>query len=176
MTWTNTTLRERENASIEEFVLVHADKLWGRTLDFGCGLQPYRKIVENVGGDYRPFDRWGFPGSTVTTDLGDDSPLQQPNAWDAILCTQVIQYVERPAELILDFWAALKPGGWLIMTGPTNWPEVETDDLWRFTITGIDYLINTAGFDEITVVSREALMINDIGLSIGWGAVGRAKS
>lgn len=175
MTWTNATLREREKASIEDFVLHHCEKLTGDTLDFGCGLQPYRKIVENCGGSYYPFDRLGYPGCTVHTSVGNDWPLQQRNSWDAILCTQVIQYVERPARLILDFWAALKPGGWLVMTGPTNWPEVESDDLWRFTIQGIGFLLDSAGFQQIEVASREAMMVNDIGLSLGWGAIGQAS-
>lgn len=61
------------------------------------------------------------------------------------------------------------------MTGPTNWPEVESDDLWRFTIQGIGFLLDSAGFQQIEVASREAMMVNDIGLSLGWGAIGQAS-
>ncbi len=175
MSWDNATLREREKATIEEFVLLHADKLSGKTLDFGCGLQPYRKIVENVGGDYHPFDRLGYPGCTVHTSVGDDWPLMQRKSWDAILCTQVLQYVIEPDKLVNQFWGALKPGGWLVLTGPTNWPEVEQEDLWRFTIRGAGYMLEAGGFEEIVVESRECIRLNDFGLSLGWGAVGRAK-
>lgn len=173
MTWNNTNLRERERESIKDFVTTHSDKLGGLTLDFGCGTQPYRKIVEAVGGEYKPFDRWGYPGSTVQTDIGDDWPLMMRGTWDAVLCTQVIQYVIEPGKLVGNFWAALKPGAWLVMTGPTNWPEVEKDDFWRFTVAGVGYMMTAAGFTEVVVASREAILVNDIGLSIGWGAVGR---
>lgn len=174
MSWNNATLREREKASIEGFVLNQAEKLTGRVLDFGCGLQPYRKIVENSGGDYHPFDRLGYPGCTVHTSVGNDWPLTQRVQWDAILCTQVIQYVPDPMKLIRDFWFALKPGGWLVLTGPTNWPEVEVEDFWRVTICGAAHMLEATGFSEIDVSSRECIRINDFGLSLGWGATGRA--
>lgn len=172
MNWNNTTLREREKASIEAFVRAQADKLGGKTLDWGCGLQPYRSIVEEAGGDYRPFDRTTLPGSTVSENVGDDWPLKEKGGYDAILCTQVIQYVTDPRGMLGTLWASLKPGGWLVLTGPTNWPEVEGADHCRFTVSGIAYML-ARSFTDVDVASRDCIEINNFALSLGWGAVAR---
>lgn len=174
MTWSNITLREHERDSIEAFVELHLDKLSGRVLDYGCGRQPYRRLVQRAGGDYTPYDRVAFPACVAHTSTGPDNPLG--GDFDAILCTQVIQYVHSPLQLLTDFSGALSPGGWLVMTGPTNWPEVESEDLWRFTQRGIMTLLVAAGFYLVNVSTRASLVVNDIKMSLGWGAIARCPS
>lgn len=157
-----------ERTSIEKFVASHADKLIGDVLDFGAGQQPYRKHVQGV---YHPFDRVGFPASTVTSDYPVDWYTQK--RWDAILCTQVLQYVGDPQALVVDFHDVLLPGGWLVMTGPTCWPEIESDDLWRFTMKGVERMMLKAGFEQVGVIRRDTVVFHGDVLSIGWGTVGR---
>lgn len=171
-----TDLRVVERASIEHFVLQHSDLLVGEVLDFGCGKQPYRSIVEGVGGSYTPYDRVSFPGSTVTEDVGAEGVLGWAT-WDAILCNQVIQYVPLPRDFLTRLYTALRPGGWLVMTGPTNWPEVEKEDLFRYTIAGVKHLLQFPwNWSDVEVVEREAIRINDFGLSLGWGAIAKARA
>lgn len=134
-------LVDYENQSIIEFVGQAAmdGHLKGRVLDYGCGKQPYREIVQAGGGEYIPFDRAHFPANQ-SGDVGEE-PFA--TTYDAILCTQVIQYAEFPPDLMRAFKAR---GRVLVMTYPTNWPEVQDVDLHRFTKAGMTRLLDRAGF------------------------------
>jgi len=111
-------------------------------------------------------------------DLGDKWPS---GPFDTILCTQVIQYLPDPRRELGWFYQWLNPGGYLVMTGPTNWEEVEESDLWRFTRSGIRKLVEgrvgesgATGFQVLICESRAEL---DLGggakFSLGWGVVAR---
>lgn len=177
MTPSDASLRELEASSIREFVASAASRLTGRVLDYGAGKQPYRSIVEGAGGEYVPYDRIAFPGSVATTDVGPDYPLiRAPNArgvrdpeWDAILCTQVLQYVPDPKYLIESFREALVVGGVLVMTYPTTWPEIEAVDLRRFTTTGIRRMLEEAGFVVVRIERRGEFDLDGFRLSLGGG-------
>lgn len=154
-------LRSIERTSIRDFVQGAAEGgyLSGRVLDYGCGKQPYRDVVEVVGGVYNGFDRMSFPANVSGEDVGDfdfDAPLDED--WDAILCNQVVQYVpfffrdddgEGLPSLLAQFARSLRGGGHLVMTYPTTWPEVEPQDLHRFTKTGMEWLLAEAGFEIV---------------------------
>lgn len=187
------TLRELESASIRAFVQSAADEgyLSGRVLDYGCGKQPYRDIVEVAGGSYYGYDMAEFPANVSGADVGEyEEAWFSDDAFDAILCTQVIQYVplwrwgqQHTIPTIFAAWQreVLAPEGHLVMTYPTNWPEVEPEDLHRFTKAGMERLLTEAGF---TIVRHErrawALMVaSDVGdanerIALGYGVVARA--
>jgi SAM-dependent methyltransferase len=159
-------MRELERASIREFVEANAILMSGRlVLDLGCGLQPYRDVVERAGGKYVGFDRPYFSGSVVSDPVGM-SPTTA-SSWDIVLCTQVIQYVKQPGEWLLEIRDSLSADGCLLMTGPTNWPVVEQEDLRRYTPAGITYELEQAGFSEVKVSPRASRN----GFLLGWGAV-----
>lgn len=174
----DTSVRKVERASIREFVTTCQPYLSGRVLDYGCGLQPYRDIVEAVGGEYEGFDRDSFPGS-VGVNIGFDGEpmplvLRESETFHSILCNQIVQYVPDPGELLTRFRGALAEGGHLILTYPTTWAEVETDDLARFTRAGMERLLRRAGF---TIVRHEQRAVIDLGgfrLPLGYGVLARA--
>jgi SAM-dependent methyltransferase len=169
------TIRDIEKQSVRDFVTAHDSLLTGRVLDYGCGTQPYRKIVEHAGGTYIGFDRQSFPGNVSGGDVGELADLRPASeGFDAILCTQMIQFVRDPDELLMLFANWLKNGGHLILTGPTNWPEVEPEDLHRHTLAGIRQLLRETGFDIVIAEQRGGLPIPGFGLSIGYGVVARA--
>lgn len=155
-----------ENASIRSFV--EAVTFKGRVLDLGAGRQPYRKHVERTA-VYVPWDRIGLPACMANTSVGPERPLA--GKWDMILCTQVIQFIPCPLEWLNAIRAALVPGGLLVMTGPTNWPEVNETDLHRHTLAGATSLLHRAGFAIETLAARYYLPHDGFQLSLGWGAV-----
>lgn len=173
------SIRALERTSIEHFLLAQADKLRGRVLDIGCGRQPYKNIVESFGGEYIGYDRAGHPGSVVSEDIGEWWDLVDDV--DTVMMTQVWQYI--PYHALMDMlvklasgdWS-LKEGGWLVATGPTNWPLVEETDLHRFTPIGVDHLLQTAGFRETLVEERASIEVEGERWSLGWRAVARARS
>src|SRR5262245_27290892 len=134
-------LREAEARSIREFVQFAAEAgyIKGDVLDFGCGKQPYRDVVESVPDTtYWPYDSISFPATVADRDYGLDEFLER-DSWDTILCTQVVQYLPDPVyDFFQSFLMWLAPGGSLVMTYPTNWPEVEAEDLRRITRAGME--------------------------------------
>lgn len=173
-------LRERESTSISEFLKQHKDKLSGRVLDFGCGQQPYRRIVERAGGTYTGYDGKSFPGSVVTEDVGPSWSQITTRKYDAVMMTQVWQYMEPHVlgSLLCDLagGVALRPGGWLLATGPTNWPVVEPDDLWRFTTSGVSQLLTRAQFESSLVEPRFSVRTEGVNWSVGWQATAQSAA
>lgn len=172
-------LRSLERDSIREFL---TDNLppspGGRLLDHGAGTCPYRDVAVAAGYRYHPYDRKDFPANVSGEDIGpDEEPyevLLEP--WDAIVCTQVIQYVSEPFELLSDFRYALKPDGILLLTGPTCWPEVEDTDLWRFTRAGIRLLASEAGFDILRLDIRAVVDAAGESFPLGYGLVAKVAA
>lgn len=163
-------LRDLERASIRAFVESCADDLGGAVLDLGCGREPYRQVIEAAGGTYTPFDRARFPGNVSGEDIGAELHIGDAEIFDAVLSTQVVQYVDSPVRWLAKIQGLLKVGGVLVLTGPTNWPVVEDTDLWRFTPAGARRLLHDIGFDVVRVEPRA---VAD-GWLLGWGAVARA--
>ena len=172
-------LRTLENDSIRAFVQSAADEgyLSGRVLDWGCGLSPYQDIVQGVGGSYEGFDSSEHPGNVGGVTCGIDL-FWDANAWDAILCTQVIQYVPLVSDFIGDLHERLFKGGHLVMTYPTNWPEVEPEDLHRFTKAGMTRLLTEAGFEVVLHEERARIAWGRVSMldefALGYGVVARA--
>jgi SAM-dependent methyltransferase len=167
-------LRELEAQSIRAFVQGAADEgyLSGRVLDYGAGRMRYAEIVRAAGGNYQAFDRVAFPASIATEDLTPEGPMTE-GSWDTILMTQVIQYVPYPAGLISLFYRLLRPGGKLVLTGPTNWPQVEDDDLCRLTRFGIRALLEAEGFVIERLDVRASIEYLGEEFTLGYGAVAR---
>ena len=167
-------LRELERASIRRFLEDHRSLFSGsRVLDFGCGAQPYRQLILEAGGLYRWWDVEGLPGH-VAGDRDQDEfvPVPRGQEFEVVVCTQVIQYTPDPFErvntlfLIADFPGAAT----LLLTGPTNWPVVEKEDLWRFTKEGARVLLEAAGFSHVEVGYRERVKMEGEAWELGWWA------
>lgn len=190
-------LRTIERESIRAFVEQAGidGYLSGRVLDYGCGKQPYRSLVESFGAEYMPYDHSSFPANVSEEDVGDQPFIWPEVDYDAILCTQVVQYIplvrygEEPGRSLqgrlTNFRLALTvQSGHLILTYPTNWPEVEPEDLHRFTKAGMERLLTEAGFEIVRHEPRffARLYSEDVPpkqlspewLALGYGVIARA--
>ena len=158
-----------ERASLRAFVESCAEHLTGRVLDYGCGRQPYRDVVDAARGEYVPYNRAEFNGCAGSGNAGPNNPLAL--GADTILCTQVIQYIPEPLRLLDQFRDCLEPSaGRLILTGPTCWVE-PPGHLHSHTLEGVRRLLEQAGFVVDRLESRGHV---GPGFSIGYGAIGRA--
>lgn len=158
--WDHHSIRGLERKSIREFVTKHQGLLSGRVLDFGAGKegtclkpQPYRDLISGQYEPWEPDDKWPVP------------------EYDAILCTQVLQYVPDPALVIHWFHGWLKDGGHLVMTYPTCWDEVEDSDLWRWTRFGMEKLL--ARFEILHHERRAEIELGGFKFPLGYGVVAR---
>lgn len=103
----------------------------GTILDAGCGPQPYRKFCEHLtykSQDFGQYDgegngeglqskeAWGYGKLDYQGDIWKVD--EKDSAFDAILCTEVIEHIPYPNETFEEFSRLLKPEGTLILTAP----------------------------------------------------------
>lgn len=163
-----TDIRYLERNSIRSFIVSSAKYLSGDVLDYGCGAQPYEALVP---GRYHSWDDPHHPAFVAGGEITEDNPFER--GWDAILCTQVIEYVPEPFDLLQGLHGMLVTGGHLVITYPTNWPEVEDADLHRFTKTGMERLLRLSGFELLRHTRRAEVRVGNDMLALGYGAVAR---
>jgi SAM-dependent methyltransferase len=131
----------------------------GTLADVGCGAQPFRHLLQSgvryIGVDidaaesqfgYRTADTRYFQGSVL--------PLADGEA-DTVLCTETLEHVLDPAPFLRELARILSQRGRLILTIPfaARWHFIP-HDYWRFTPSGLNYLLAKAGFCEVRVYAR----------------------
>jgi len=73
------------------------------------------------------------------------------NYFDSILCIAVLEHVQNPEDVILEFYRVLKPGGYVIASVPFLQPEHQyPTDFKRYTQDGLSRLFSHNGFDIIS--------------------------
>jgi len=119
-------------------------------LDLGCGNRPYADLF--AGCDYLAVDR-------TTEDSRPDVVTDATRLalagerFDLVLCSQVIEHVPDPPALVRESFRVLRPGGFLVLTGPFWWPlHEEPHDYHRFTRHGFQHLLRSAGFADAQVM------------------------
>ena len=122
-------------------------------IDVGCGVQPYRPCMTGFK-RYLGFDSADAPDRGDHPDvLGDALALPFANACaDAVLCTEVIEHVTDPIQMLGEFARVLRPGGSVLLTSPFMWHlHDEPHDYWRFTEFGLKLLFERAGFHVLAL-------------------------
>jgi len=97
----------------------------GKVLDVGSGGQPYRKYCGHL--DYRAHDFGQLDASSQIIE-GQYGKLdyvsdivhipENDGAFDAIVCTEVLEHVPDPVAAVKEMARLLRPGGRLILTAP----------------------------------------------------------
>jgi SAM-dependent methyltransferase len=118
-------------------------------LDLGCGNRPYADLFEGcdyLGTDYSADD-------TRPDVICDATRLGLAcDRFDIVFCTQVIEHVPDPRALVEETFRVLRPGGFLVLTGPFWWPlHEEPHDYHRFTRYGFSHLLAQAGYVDAEI-------------------------
>ena len=157
-------------AAARRFLDVQAGSIWsdlavelkaidGTLLDVGCGAQPYRHLVPaNV--QYLGIDtadakaRFGYETPDTRYFSGSQWPVDDATI-NTVLCTETLEHVLDPASFLAEAYRCMRPGGRLILTVPfsARWHYVPYD-YWRFTPSGLSYLLSSNGLEDVQVFAR----------------------
>jgi SAM-dependent methyltransferase len=94
----------------------------GKSLDVGCGGQPFRRSLEARGCEYFGLD--ANPTADIKVDFvyaldGDlGAEVSQSGPYDFILCTEVMEHVADWPKAFENLAHLLAPGGKIVMTAP----------------------------------------------------------
>lgn len=150
---------DAENKTIRKSLIEARKFAKGKLLDVGANDKPYRKLFENY-----ITEHIGVDIKDVTDFQSDYHSLPfRDNSFDTILCNQALQFAEMPHIVIEEMYRVLRPGGYLIMTTPMTWALIETHDKFRFTESGLRFLLRRAGFDVIYIKPRIGLISARLG-------------
>lgn len=137
---------------IDRFLAAHAGAIRGRVLEVRDPgyVERFGRDVERV--DILDLDPTN-PRATIVADLAIAGSL--PGAvFDALVVTQVLQYVRDVPTALANLHDALVPGGVLLLTVPAIGRIGRSDleiDRWRFTPAGLEGLLRDAFDPEISV-------------------------
>jgi SAM-dependent methyltransferase len=122
-------------------------------LDVGCGQRPYEGLFCN--GTYTGLDVHSENNGAVRkkADIyydGTTIPFDSCT-FHGVICTQVLEHVARPRNLVGEIHRVLKPGGWFLFSVPFVWQEhEEPNDFFRYSRYGIKELA-----EKFTIISQQ---------------------
>ena len=124
-----------------------------RVLDAGAGDAPYRPLFAHC--SYLTQDWPGSPHAgarrvDVVADL-HDLPADLGDL-DLVVCTEVLEHVADPGQVLAELHRVLRPGGALLLTVPfVAGLHEEPYDFYRYTSHALRMLHERAGFSDIEV-------------------------
>jgi len=152
-----TMLTYTMRTSILESIKEECADFCGIVLDVGCGLMPYRKIVEAnpkvekyIGMD------WENPlySNLVEPDLrwdGKQIPLEDESV-DCVIATEFLEHYADTEVILHEIWRVLRQDGKVFATVPFVWNlhEIPHDE-YRFTPFSLERLFVRVGFKDIKI-------------------------
>lgn len=125
-----------------------------KAVDIGCGGQPFRTLLEQVGYSYCGVDVNPDGGPPVDVVCAADEPLPEElvrrGPFDFLLCTEVVEHLADWHTGFANFGALLAPGGRALITAPHFYQlHEEPYDFWRPTLHAIDYYARRAGLQPL---------------------------
>ncbi len=137
-------------------LLKYARHVQGRVLDIGCGSKPYERLFSNAN-EYIGVDVnvSGHDHSESRIDIyydGSSLPFEE-SVFDSVVSFEVIEHVVDTKGHIREINRVLKVDGTLLLSVPFAWLEHEVPyDFRRYTSFGISRLLQTNGFEVVTLV------------------------
>jgi SAM-dependent methyltransferase len=125
-------------------------------LDVGCGSKPYEQLFEGVARRYVGVDV--APGPAVDVVGSADALPFADGRFDVVLCSQVLEHVERPPRVLAEIHRVLRPGGVALLSthGVVRYhgtADRRPDDFRRWTWRGLDLEFRQAAhWQQIDVV------------------------
>ncbi len=137
-----------------ETLLNNAGHIKGTVYDLGCGERPYEQDILEYADEYIGVD-WGHTHHDLKADLVSDLnrplPLEGEVA-DTVVSFQVMEHLCEPQTMLGEAFRILRKNGNIVVTVPFQWWVHEApDDYFRYTIHGLRYMFEKAGFSDIQI-------------------------
>lgn len=117
-------------------------------LDIGGRLQPYRSLLGERVTRYISVDLRATPLVDILAS-GESLPLRN-DSFDLVICTQVLQYVVEPQQLLSEAHRVLRPNGYLFLSVPSAQLRDSEHECWRFLPYGLRQMLSE--FREVEIV------------------------
>ncbi len=121
-----------------------------KVIDFGCGIEPYRRTFEQRGASYVGADY----GSDHDLKISENGRIAAPDgAADVVLSVQVLEHVRDLDVYLGEARRILKPDGQLILSTHGTWLyHPHPEDHRRWTRQGLITDLEMRGFEVIDCV------------------------
>jgi len=132
-----------------------------RIADVGCGEQPLRPLITNLGGTYTGIDVQQNADSTVDV-LADIGSIPLPGgSFDLVLCSEVLEHVPDTQSAFKELARLCKTGGVILLTTPFAYPlHEEPHDFVRLTPHQIESCARKNGLEvEQLTTSGDELQV-----------------
>jgi len=120
-------------------------------LDVGCGPKPYYPFFAERASKYIGVDVVDNPVAELRGSV-ESLPVED-GSFDVVLCTQVLEHCDDPAQAVRELRRVTAPGGRVLAsTHGVQWYHPSPVDYWRWTHDGLRRLFSTnADWDELEV-------------------------
>ncbi len=158
----------------------------GRLVDFGCGdfrlSRPFHSKASEVYG----VDNWlaAYPHraapekATFLYGSIESAPFRE-SAFDLVLCTEVLEHVDDPDQVVREIRRVLKPGGKLLLSMPFNYfIHGAPNDYRRYTVFGLEKLLRAHDLEHsehIVIGNGMASFFAKLAALTGQARGGKAK-
>jgi SAM-dependent methyltransferase len=115
-----------------------------RLLDVGCGEMPYLALFRPHVREVVGMDTWDNPRASLRGAI--ESIPADAASFDVVLCAQVLEHVDDPAQGVRELARITRPGGRaLLSTHGAMVYHPNPVDLWRWTGAGLERLFAENG-------------------------------
>jgi SAM-dependent methyltransferase len=123
-----------------------------RLLDIGCGQKPYAPLFAPYASAYVGVDPVENPHAELRGTI-EDLPVED-GAYDVVLCSQVLEHCDDPAQAVRELARVTAPGGRVLLsTHGVMMYHPSPADYWRWTHAGLERLFRTnADWASVTVM------------------------
>jgi len=139
--------------TIGRWLASHNDVVHGTMADVGCGNRPYGDWYESKVDRFLAIDpAQGADGPNVRA-MADQLPVKD-GCVDIVLCTEVLEHVERSDDAVAEIARILKSGGHALITVPFLYPTHEAPyDFQRYTHIGLAALVHRHGLQIVDLAA-----------------------
>lgn len=137
-----------------------------RVLDVGCGVKPYYPVFAGVASEYVGVDVVENPAADL---IGPVEALPVGDAtFDLVLCTQVLEHCDDPAQAVRELRRVTRPGGRVLAS--THGVQVyhpSPHDYWRWTHEGLERVFTENGEWSSVAVTPAAGTASALAMLLG---------